>query len=409
MEQSRWFANLLETHGFLVNRRKSTLDAPSRRQEFLGTIVDTSSMTFSLSEEKMAKVEANAKQLLRSRSHTTRKLASILGYLQSARMAIAPTSIMTRYLSRDKDASVRLGRNWSSTKATISEEAREELLWWTTEASRHNATPVRPSLPELTLTTDASQTGWGGVCGEKTLQGFWNAADSAESSNHRELKAVALSLEELAPDLKGRHIRIRTDNTCTMWSIRRQGSARSLKLLRLTKRIWSLAIQYSLTLTMEYIPGEQNTEADRLSRLLPRDDYRLTTEAVSLLQKEVGPLTLDLFAEEGTALLPRFVSWRTTGGEYHDAFSRRFPDEGGLAHPPPKLIGRVLQKLAVERPSRLVLVTPNWKSLPHLPLLRDLSLKSIAIPRRMLEGPPGHRLERLRCGLIAWRLSGSRC
>ena len=241
------------------------------------------------------------------------------------------------------------------------------------------------------------------------LFGEWDSTDAAESSNHRELKAVALSLKRLAPELEGRHVRIRTDNTCTMWTIRRQGSAKSLKLLALAKNIWALARRYSLTLSMEYIPGVENTEADRLSRLLPRDDHSLTAEAVSLLQKEMGPLTLDLFAEDGTALLPRYVSWRTSGGEYHDAFSRKFPDEGGLAHPPPKLIGRVLQKFAVEKPSRLVLVTPNWKSLPHLPLLRGLAPRSVLIPRRMLQGPPGHRLEKLRCGLIAWLLLGSRC
>ena len=409
MVQSRWFAELLEAHGFLVNRKKSTLDSPSRCQEFLGTVVDTSQMTFSLSQEKMAKVEANARQLLRGKSHTTRKLASILGYLQSARMAIAPTNIMTRYLSRDKDASVRPGRNWSSTKALISEEAREELLWWTKEARHHNATPIRPSLPEVTMTTDASQTGWGCVCQERTFHGFWDEAVSSQSSNYRELNAVVLSLEKLAPDLQGRHIRIRTDNTCTMWSIRRQGRSKSLSLLRLVKRIWSLCLSHSMTLTMEYIPGEENTEADRLSRILPRDDYRLTQEAVELLQRELGPLTLDLFAEEGTALLPRYVSWRTTGGEYHDAFSKPFPDDGGLAHPPPRLIGRVLQKFTLEKPTCLVIVTPNWKSLPHLPILRSLSSKSIRIPRTMMQGPPGHRLEKLRCGLIAWRLSASRC
>lgn len=407
LEQSRWLADLLEAHGFIINRKKSTLEEPSQLQEFLGTVVDTARMTFSLSEEKMAKVEANARQLLKSRSHSTRKLASILGYLQSARMAIAPTHIMTRYLGRDKDASVRPGRNWSSTKAQLSEEAREELLWWAREARRHNGTPMHGSLPEITLTTDASQTGWGCVCGQQTISGFWASEDSAQSSNYRELKAVVLSVEQLAKELSGRHVRIRTDNTCAMWSIRRQGRSRSLSLLRLVKRLWSLTLRHQITLTLEYIPGEQNAEADRLSRILPRDDYRLTKTAVALLQRRMGPLTLDLFAEEGTAVLPRYVTWRTAGGEYHDAFSRPLPDVGGLAHPPPRLIGRVLRKYSAERPSALVLITPNWKSLPHLPLLRSLGSSCIKLPSRLLEGPPGHRLEKLRCGLIAWHLSGS--
>jgi Reverse transcriptase (RNA-dependent DNA polymerase) len=408
LEQSRWLAELLECHGFLVNRKKSTLDSPSRCQEFLGTVVNTEKMTFSLSHEKMAKVEANARQLLRDSSPSTRKLASILGYLQSARMAISPTHIMTRYLGKAKDASVRPGRNWSTTRATLSEEARQELLWWTQEARLYNGTPVRPTAPEVTLTTDASKLGWGCVAGSRSLQGKWSTEDASRPSNYRELKAVALSLESLAPSLAGSHVRIRTDNTCTMWSVRRQGSAKSPALLSLVKQIWKTALRFGLTLTMEYIPGEENTEADRLSRILPRDDYQLRPAAITLLQREMGPLTLDLFAEEGTTALPQFVSWRTQGGLYHDAFSRPFPSEGGLAHPPPKLIGRVLQKLTVERTPRLVLVTPNWKSLPHLPILRQLALKSLALPRSMLDGPPSHRLEKLRCGLTAWLLCGTR-
>jgi hypothetical protein len=46
LKHGRLMSDLLASHGWLVNSRNSTINSPSQRQEFLGTIVDTVGWTF---------------------------------------------------------------------------------------------------------------------------------------------------------------------------------------------------------------------------------------------------------------------------------------------------------------------------------------------------------------------------
>ena len=64
----------------------------------------------------------------------------------------------------------------------------------------------------------------------------------------------------------GAHIMVRSDNSATVASINK-GTSRSPELLSLIQEIFWLSVQYSFRVSATFIPGINNTLADRISRL----------------------------------------------------------------------------------------------------------------------------------------------
>ena len=77
----------LENLGFVVNYEKSVL-IPSPQMEFLGFLVDSTSMTLALPGEKIRKIQREYQKALTVSSLTLRKLASLIGFLNSSIEAV---------------------------------------------------------------------------------------------------------------------------------------------------------------------------------------------------------------------------------------------------------------------------------------------------------------------------------
>jgi hypothetical protein len=401
----------IQEFGFLVNWKKSTVMFPSQVQEFLGTIIDTKSMTLSVSKKKLQKVSYEARSLSRRKDQpiSAKKLASFIGLAQSIRLAVQPTMIFTRFLLRDLQRAT-FRRNWDrAIIPSLSPEALGELEWWEKEVWGWNSSPVLESTPTEVLTTDASETGWGATWRDKTLQGWWAPEEAQNSSNWRELKAIELALRTLAPELRETSLLIQTDNTTAMSNVRRQGGSTTISLLQTAKAIWKIALENKIRLVASYLPGILNVAADRASRRRHhRDDYQVSRKWFNRLQQALGRREIDLFATRFSALLPKYVTWAPDPqAQYLDAFSRPLPREGGYAHPPPMLIGKLLAKALQEKPKDLVIVTPDWKSASFRPLLELIAERRWHLPKEAITGPPDHRLSAMNCGVIAWRLSES--
>ena len=87
--------------------------------------------------------------------------------------------------------------------------------------------------PDLTLTTDASNTGWGATCKEQQTGGLWSAKEHCFHINHLEMKAVLFGLQSLCSDLTDKHIRIQSDNTTAVSYINAMGA-----LSQMTAMTW---------------------------------------------------------------------------------------------------------------------------------------------------------------------------
>ncbi|TRY92555.1 hypothetical protein DNTS_029829, partial [Danionella cerebrum] len=72
------------------------------------------------------------------------------------------------------------------------------------------------SSTRVVVTTDASKTGWGAVCGSHRESGSWIGRVSRWHINCLELVAVTLVLRRFCPLLRGRHVLVKTDSTAVV-------------------------------------------------------------------------------------------------------------------------------------------------------------------------------------------------
>ncbi|CAC5402218.1 unnamed protein product [Mytilus coruscus] len=148
---------------------------------------------------------------------------------------------------------------------------------------------LQPQQTCITITTDASKTGYGGVMDKKIFQGEWSVLESKKHINYLELEAVVLTIKHFLNYLIGKSVLIRSDNTTVVQYINKQGGTKSPQLCYKTWELWTLAIQSNITLKATHIMGKKSIIADYLSRkkILHRvvTEHSNCTETFSL----VGP------------------------------------------------------------------------------------------------------------------------
>lgn len=80
--------------------------------------------------------------------------------------------------------------------------------------------------------TDVSTSGWGTVSVGSPTSGLWSESQREWHMKSLELRAVSLALEAFLPQLKQRHVLIRTDNRSVVSYINRQAGIRSRPLFK---------------------------------------------------------------------------------------------------------------------------------------------------------------------------------
>ncbi|KAI5090783.1 hypothetical protein C0J45_19644 [Silurus meridionalis] len=117
----------------------------------------------------------------------------------------------------------------------------------------------------ITLTMNASLTGWKAVLRGSSKQGLWERPYLLWYINCLEMLAVLLPLKRFLPDLRGHHVLTRSDNTSVVLYINHQGALCSCPLYRLVRQILLWAQGKLLSLRAAYIPGWLNEAANTLS------------------------------------------------------------------------------------------------------------------------------------------------
>ena len=95
--------NLLENLGFIVNMEKSIL-FPSQELEFLGVLVSSIHMSFSLPESKVLNLRNDCRRLLNSRTASQSDLARLIGKMIAAKAAIFQAPLHYRALQHQKSS-----------------------------------------------------------------------------------------------------------------------------------------------------------------------------------------------------------------------------------------------------------------------------------------------------------------
>ena len=145
--------------------------------------------------------------------------------------------------------------------------------------------------------TDASLFGWSGVLLPYRVEGEWPQSLWYHSMNWKELQAILLTVLHFLPRLKGRVVKVWSDNMTALACIRRQGSAHSPALLELASSLLILCHRHNITLIPSHIQGVHNVLADSGSRRGPiSTEWSLDPHSFEEICSLWGRPQVDLFA-----------------------------------------------------------------------------------------------------------------
>jgi hypothetical protein len=376
---------LLVRLGLRISWKKSEL-VPTRSLEFLGWGINTEKMEISVLERKKTEAERRLKAWIKraeeKRTVRIRNFASIVGMLASMSLIVQQAHLRLRLCNQEIETAAQ-SQGWDG-KMQLNEKVIPGLRWFQEKLKRETVMRIRPFIPCMEITTDASGTGWGaevnGKDGKRRLGGVWGAdmADPKTSSNMRELTAVREAVGQIVEGgMMGTEcdILVRSDNLTTVANINRRSCAPTLlpEMLRLFDVLEGAGLRIRTT----YIPGKENVVADELSRQVDSTDYSMDTDVFMSLTEDLEvSVGIDLFASPGNAKARRFYSWRPARGALAtDALVQSWHNEEDMyAFPPTVLIPKILCKLRHEK-GRMLIITPAWESAAWMKELEDMTVR----------------------------------
>ena len=351
--------------GLVPNEGKSQWE-PIQIITWLGVILSTIDGSIKATDERIATLSRDLENLSTGQNPTrvhVKRVASVAGQIISLSSCVGSVArIMTRFLFSVISSAV----SWDC-QVLLTQDAISEIDFW-----RHNVHALNgkvywgvKSLPAKITFSDASDSACGafvqlqpGV--ELVSHQNWSIAETMQSSTWWELKAVCFALEAFASRLSGSKVVWYSDNQ-NVTSILLNGSRKAdLQLLAL--RAFHICLQCRISLDPKWIPRDLNSRADLISRLIDFDDYELNYAIFQGLDELWGPHTVDRFACNYNAKLPRFNSrFFQPGSEAVDAFCQDWRFDNNWLCPPVCLIARVIQHLELCQ-ARGTLIAPLWKS-----------------------------------------------
>jgi hypothetical protein len=398
---------VLTAAGWRIAENKSDkLQEGSQVKDYLGFTVDSAKMAVFLTQDKKTKLLAAAQALATSagRHLQVKHLAKYVGILVLAEPALGTfTSVMTRRMHA-AIAETTEKHGWQA-KVKISLEIAEDANNFAKLLEDYNGSPIRTPNTAMSVlsiigppsefiktqfiakhTTEAEVKIWCGdasqdaVCAYSVmgkLDFFFKkrltAEETQKSSGHRELLTVKYTLESL-----GRKLDHKPTHSTVYWlsdsenlvGFLSKGSRRP-EIQSLVLEILANARKLQLTIIPIHLRREDPRIqiADAGSKSFDSDDWSIDGASFEALQGITGKFTVDLFADEANARVPRFFSnFFSPKCEGVDAFAQSWENEHCWACPPVKLIIRTVEKIRVTNCSGC-LVVPEWQAAHFWPFL----------------------------------------
>ena len=299
--------SLLDKVGFVIHPEKSVL-LPTT---FLGFVLNSILMQVSLTPERAQKLKDACENLLATASPSIRDVAHVLGLMTSSFPGVMYGPLHQKFLEMDKTQALNLHKGNFDKNINLSQEAKIDLNWWV------RALPAAYNLinhgdPQVTMTTDASLIGWGCCIDTVSSGGNWTPEEAQHDINYLEMLAVFLALKSFSSVVQGKHVKLLVDNTTAVSTINQMGTCHSRVNNHLSQQIWLWCIDHAVWLTVAHIPGKQNTEADRESRLPRRETEWSLQKSIfdaAVKKLDVTP-TMDLFASRLNFQLKPYVAYK---------------------------------------------------------------------------------------------------
>ncbi|XP_037832808.1 uncharacterized protein LOC108247140 [Kryptolebias marmoratus] len=356
----------LTSLGLHLNAEKSHL-VPGRSVEYLGLLLNSDTMRACLTHKRVSAIEECIASCLAQRTVSAQQCQRLLGLFAAAAQAVPLGLLHTRPLQHWFACQKVFLPKDRIRQLTLSRKCLKVLAWWGSSSAVVEGVPLGLGGARVTVTTDASQTGWGAVWEGRSARGIWDPVHQAWHINLLEMEAVHLALKHFLPAMRGRQVMVRTDNTAVVSYINRQGGLKSPTLHARARRLLLWAQTEGMSLRAFYLPGPLNTAADLLSRGAPHPgEWRLHSGVVSQIWDRFGQATVDLFATEDNTHCPLWFSMHCLPGPLGtDALSLPWPHATLYAFPPLPLLPALLSRVRLSR-ARVLLVAPCWPQRPWM-------------------------------------------
>ena len=227
----------------------------------MGVLVDSASMTVSLSPERLARISALLEAARLWSSCTEQELQSLCGVLLWAgRCVPAGRTFLSRLLFplRGSDCPKVLA---------VTADMKEDIAWWSEFMASWNGVSLIPSSPwGHQLFTDATPEA-GGACYGSACFNFRFPPAVSHHINYKELFTLALAVHAFAPLLAGSRqlLLCRCDNGAAVAQCNRR-IGRSPEVAALLRSIHFAAARNDFSVRVQFILGADNGPADALSR-----------------------------------------------------------------------------------------------------------------------------------------------
>ncbi|XP_068734585.1 uncharacterized protein [Montipora capricornis] len=257
---------------------------------------------------------------------------------------------------------------------SLSANAKLELEWWIANVLTAENVMTRDQ-PSGELMTDASNNGWGAVCGPQSTGGLWASDEKPHHINYLELLAVFLGLKALCSSHRDGHIRLKIDNTTAVAVINHMGTSHSGHLNKLCKEIWDWCIARTSGSVRDTLQGKLEADLEsRKNQTITEWMLNTTLFSQSLETLQFAP-DIDLFASRLNKQLPNYVAYRPDPESIAiDAFTINWAKLKFYAFPPFSVIAAVLKKIQEDKATG-VCVLPNWPTQAWFPKAMKMTVQ----------------------------------
>ena len=208
-------------------------------------------MTVSLTPSKALKLKSKVIDLLDNQSPTIRTVSEVIGLMAASFPGVMYGTLYCRQLEIEKVAALKQNKGNFDSFMNFSGNARSDLQWWIDNITNTSNT-VTHGNPQVTIYSDISLTGWGGVLNSTSTGGQWSEDESKNHINYLEILACFLTLKAFCSDVQNCHVKAMIDNTTAISYINSMGG-RSLLCNQISWELWVWCAQHGIWLSAVHI------------------------------------------------------------------------------------------------------------------------------------------------------------
>ena len=160
--------------------------------DYLGVVVDSLRLSFSLPSAKVDSIIALCKAVLVSSKVKLRDLAQLMGNFS---WSISSVPFAQGHFRKLQHFYLSHSHGDLNVSVSLSHGAKSDLEWWVNHLQQSNGKSFFPDQPDLVIYSDASFHGWRAVCDQTQTRGPWTIEDQSRHINELELLGAFFALQ----------------------------------------------------------------------------------------------------------------------------------------------------------------------------------------------------------------------